>query len=310
MNDITDPELSQYVDEFKACVTDGKYARNGYGIQPLLRDVGLDECATEATAMVRAEIAHDEHKHKDCVHTHNEEKKDDDVVPERSVSYQDWIKESQADRNATWKFNVDFEKAADTPHAPRFLHHTLFHKHAEEYATSQTTVVSNNIKGAAKGTFTGMSAIAFAEGSLSAGQAAEVHTLESDDTTARAATKIFGSCEEKVKNSIHLHHGDAINWMSNCAESDGVTFDIIFIDADKDNYFQYYSLAMGDTGLRPLLAEGGCILADNTLSALVYDEDDSRREALHLFNQHVKNDARVEEAVLTLREGVTIISRV
>ena len=67
---------------------------------------------------------------------------------------------------------------------------------------------------------------------------------------------------------------------------------------------------MGDTGLRPLLAEGGCILAENTLSALVYDEDDSRREALHLFNQHVKNDARVEQAVLTLREGVTIISRV
>jgi len=346
MNDITDSELSQYVDEYKTYVTDGKYARNGYGIEPLLQDVGLDDSTAEATAMVRAEIAHDEHD-KDCAHTHShdEEKKDDDVVPERSVSYQDWIKESQAERNATC-INVDFEKAADTPHAPRFPHHTLFHKHAEEYATSQTTVVSSNIKGAAKvtteenlfapcmvgslesqflkmfakaskaktvldiGTFTGMSAIAFTEGSLSAGQAAEVHTLESDDTTARAATKIFDSCEEKVRNSIHLHQGDAINWMSNCAESESITFDIIFIDADKDNYYQYYSLAMGDTGLRPLLAEGGCILADNTLSALVYDEDDSRREALHLFNQHVKNDERVEQAVLTLREGVTIISRV
>merc|ERR1712214_199762 len=123
--------------------------------------------------------------------------------------------------------------------------------------------------------------------------------------TTSKAKKIFDSCEEKVRNSITLHHADAIDWMRTCAENSPDTFDIIFIDADKDNYLRYYELAMGDTGLCPLLADGGCILADNTLSALVYDEDDKRRNALHLFNQHLKNDERVEQAVMTVREGIT-----
>merc|ERR1740124_1602995 len=152
-----------------------------------------------------------------------------------------------------------------------------------------------------------MSAIAFAEGAVTAGHSgnATIHTLESDEKTAAVAKKIFNACEDKICNAIKLHHTDAISWMKECAQDpNGMTFDIIFIDADKDNYIQYYDLAMGTNGdLRPLLAE-------NTLSALVYDEDDSRRKALHQFNQHVKNDTRVEQAVMTVREGISIISRV
>jgi len=90
----------------------------------------------------------------------------------------------------------------------------------------------------------------------------------------------------------------------------GGTFDIIFVDADKDNYMTYYDLAMGSEagGRRPLLSPAGIILADNSLSALLYDETDDRRLALHNFNEHVKNDPRVEEVVLTIREGITMIS--
>jgi len=55
-------------------------------------------------------------------------------------------------------------------------------------------------------------------------------------------------------------------------------------------------------------SENGVILADNSLSALLYDEDDNRRVALHQFNQHVKNDDCVEKVVLTMREGITTIS--
>jgi len=352
LNDITDDELSKYVDEYKSFVMSGNFARNGYGIEPNLIDVGLDETATEATAHVRAEIAYEDKEQNEeqkisSQEYYKEEKKEEESVrPERNVSYQEWIKRSQTDRNSEWKMNVDFDKAPDTAEAPHFPHNTLFHDQAEKYAISQTTVVSKNIQVAAKvtmeenlfapcmvgslesqflkifaktskagnildiGTFTGMSAIAFAEGSFSSGEGGKVHTLESDEKTAQAAKKIFDSCEEKVKKSIVLHHTDAIDWMRDCAENTGETFDIIFIDADKDNYSQYYALAMGDMGLRPLLADGGCILADNTMSALVYDEDDSRRQALHLFNQHVKNDERVEQAMMTVREGISIITRV
>jgi len=365
LNDITNDQLSNYVDEYKSYVTSGNFARNGYGVEPLLLDVGLHETATEATAHIRAEIAHDKVVEK-IVDTpnvayfnHGEEKKcesdaGEEVEQERTESYQKWIQSIQTERNASWKINVQFEVTPDTPSAPHFPQNTLFHNNAEAYAMSQTTMVSKNIQSAAKvtvdedlfapcmvgslesqflkmmaktanskkcldiGCFTGSSAIAFAEGSLAAaikrddGTACEVevHTLESDERTAEAAKKIFSLCEPSVQHAISLHHGDAIAWMRDLAMNTDKTFDIIFIDADKDNYLSYYDLSMGDCGMRPLLSENGIIMADNTLSALVYDEDDSRRDALHMFNQHVKNDARVEQAVMTVREGITLISRV
>jgi len=370
LNDITDEQLSRYIDEYKVLVTEeGKFARNGYGVQPHLAEVGLAETSAEATAHVRAELAHDNHKQ--CNHPHHHDDNDDDAEEKKddgkelvtaNQSYQEWIKNAQTDRNADWKFNVQFEKSSDTPSAPHFPHNTLFHNTVEPYAMSQTTTASYNIQTAAKitseeglfapcmvgslesqflkifaktsrakcvldiGTFTGMSAIAFAEGSLSAATARSspssaattpvvVHTLEADETTAKAARTIFDRCETPVRDAIKLHHTNALEWMRTCAsDPNGPTFDIIFIDADKDAYSLYYALALGDDddgdGLRPLLSENGTILADNTLSALVYDEDDFRRDALHRFNQTVKNDPRVEQAVLTVREGITVITRV
>ena len=78
-------------------------------------------------------------------------------------------------------------------------------------------------------------------------------------------------------------------------------FDIVFLDAAKDQYISYYKIALD------ILTPSGVILADNSLCALLYDEDDSRRQALHDFNQVVKNDPRVEQLVVPLREGVSII---
>ena len=56
-----------------------------------------------------------------------------------------------------------------------------------------------------------------------------------------------------------------------------------------------------------MLTAGGVILADNSLCSLVYDEDDERRQRLHEFNQRVKADDRVEQVVLTIREGISLI---
>jgi predicted O-methyltransferase YrrM len=300
----------------------------------------------EATAHVLAEGVHEKCDHKKC---QQEEKKDDENAQAfcQPISYQDWIMEAQAGRNANWKFNVTFNKAPDTDKAPAFPHNTLFHDTVENYAMKNTSLSSTNVQVAAQmtmeqelfapcmvgtlesqflkmytktikakrildiGTFTGMSAIAFAEGALSTGQdGVHVDTLEFDQGTAKAAQGIFDKCEPAVGKAITLHQGDAVAWMRAMAEqADGPTYDIIFIDADKDNYIAYYDLAMGDNSRRSLLSENGIILADNSLSALLYDEGDERRLALHRFNQYVKNDDRVEQVVLTMREGITMISR-
>ena len=92
---------------------------------------------------------------------------------------------------------------------------------------------------------------------------------------------------------------------------------MIFLDADKENYLTYYQLALGDDKSDKsdkfgggLLADNGFILADNSLCALLYDGDDMRRQKLHEFNQFVKNDPRVEQVILTVREGISLIRRV
>ncbi|KAL7573654.1 hypothetical protein ACA910_008341 [Epithemia clementina (nom. ined.)] len=94
------------------------------------------------------------------------------------------------------------------------------------------------------------------------------------------------------------------------ADRIGSVYEIIFIDADKKNYLHYFDLAMGNDneGRRVLLAPDGVISADNTLSALVYDESENQHGVVHQFNQHVKNDIGVEQVVLTMPEGVTMIS--
>ena len=58
--------------------------------------------------------------------------------------------------------------------------------------------------------------------------------------------------------------------------TDGLKFDVIFIDADKESYLEYYNLSINH-----LLAEDGVILVDNSLSALTFQKDDARRPILH-----------------------------
>merc|ERR1712023_212014 len=83
----------------------------------------------------------------------------------------------------------------------------------------------------------------------------------------------------------------------------GEKFDLVFLDADKETYVKYYEIAL--KGL--LTDKKGVILADNSLCSLVYREGDMRRERLHDFNEHVSADKRVEQVVLTVREGITMM---
>jgi len=231
--------------------------------------------------------------------------------------------------------NVQFEGAPDTPKPPTFDKFSLFNEGAEKYAMEQTSTVSQNLQNVAKlteekkmfapcmvgslesqflkmlcmiqgakrcldiGTFTGMSAIAMAEGIPADGK---VVTIESYQDVAKAAQEAFD--QSNVASKIDLRVAPAAEEMLKL-KNEGAQFDFIFIDADKENYVEYYNLAMDG-----LLADNGVILADNSMCALLYDQTDMRSQKLHEFNQLVKNDKRVEQVMLTIREGVTMIKKV
>jgi caffeoyl-CoA O-methyltransferase len=83
-------------------------------------------------------------------------------------------------------------------------------------------------------------------------------------------------------------------------------FDLIFIDADKPNYVNYYDATL------PLLADDGLMVADNTLwSGRVADPEnhDESTEAIRTFNERVRDDERVENVLLTVRDGMNLIRR-
>jgi predicted O-methyltransferase YrrM len=82
-------------------------------------------------------------------------------------------------------------------------------------------------------------------------------------------------------------------------------FDLVFIEADKGNYIQYWEACM------PKVRSGGLLLADNVLwSGRVLDPRDESDQALAAFNEHVRADARVDATILTLRDGLTLARKV
>ena len=81
-------------------------------------------------------------------------------------------------------------------------------------------------------------------------------------------------------------------------------YDLIFIDADKGNYINYYEAAL------PLLAPRGVIAVDNVLwSGKVLDPKEKDDHAIVAFNDHIQNDSRVTNVILTIRDGVMLIRR-
>lgn len=209
-------------------------------------------------------------------------------------SYNEWIKTTQTDRNAQNNVSVLSQSAPNTTHPPKYTNYSLFQDGAEQYAVHNSSLVSPDlqhvalqtkaqdlftpcmvgaleaqflkmqcsIKGAETvldvGTFTGMSALAFAE---AVPQTGKVVTLECDEIVAKVAQTAFD--QSKAGSKIELRTGKATDLMKQLL-TQGATFDIIFIDADKENYIEYYELA-----LNGLLAKNGIILADNSLCALL-----------------------------------------
>lgn len=147
------------------------------------------------------------------------------------------------------------------------------------------------------GTFTGYSALCLAEGIAAGG---ELHTVEIDDEAEDELLELFASAPGGEK--ITLHIGDALETIGQL----GGEWDLVFIDANKRNYCDYYREVF------PLVRPGGYIIADNTLwDGKVVDESarDAQTEGIMAFNDLVAADDRVEKVILPIRDGMTIMRK-
>ncbi len=146
------------------------------------------------------------------------------------------------------------------------------------------------------GTYLGYSALCFAEGLADGGK---VITLDVNEETNKVARSFVEKSE--YGEAIDFRLGPATEIIPTLDES----FDIVFIDADKPNYSNYYDLVFDK--LRP----GGFIIADNVLwSGKVLDPgDDENAKALAEFNQMVLADDRVENVLLPIRDGLMVVCK-
>lgn len=355
LNDLTRERLeATLLDYKKLCQA---YPRQGAGVEPHCRDVGLEDPstvkqhadnavhATEPTANGNGAVANGSgaaangngaagNGNGAAANGNGAEANGNGEV------YKQWIAKQQVSRNmgaatsASLMASMVDTQAKDTETPPAFPHSSLFHEGGEEYAQAMTTPASADFVKIAKdtvvaelfapcmvgaiegqflkmvasmtkakrvldiGTFTGYSALAFAGGLPSDGQ---VVSIEFDDKCADVAQKCFDSSADGSK--IKLVRGDAMKKVAEIADA-GEQFDVVFLDADKVNYTHYY-----EAGLK-MLAPGGTILADNALCSLVYADNDPVRLALHAFAQKVRSDTRVEQVMLTVREGILLVRRV
>jgi len=148
------------------------------------------------------------------------------------------------------------------------------------------------------GTFTGYTAICMAQGMP---DGAVLHTVEVNDELAWLirAHVLEAGVEEKVR----LHIGDAAQVIPTI---EGL-FDLVFLDAGKLDYARHYELALAKT--RP----GGFLLADNVLwdgKVAGGDEKDETARILRNFNDFVQQDARVENVLLPIRDGIMLIRKI
>jgi caffeoyl-CoA O-methyltransferase len=142
------------------------------------------------------------------------------------------------------------------------------------------------------GMFTGYSALMMAEGLPEDGR---LITCDVDPNAERIARRYFA--ESGNGHKIEVRMGPALETIASLTEP----IDMVFIDADKENYVNYYEACF------PLVRPGGLIVADNVLwSGRVLDPQDEPTRAIVAFNERVQQDPRVENVCLTVRDGMML----
>ncbi len=145
------------------------------------------------------------------------------------------------------------------------------------------------------GTFTGYSAICLAQGLQNGGM---LHTIDVNEEFKEIILRYIK--EAGLQNKITLHIGSAVNILPGLNDE----FDLVFIDADKENYSAYYDLVF------PKVKKGGYIIADNVLwSGKILNSPmkmDVETKSLYEYSNKVHSDSRVEKVLLPLRDGLMI----
>lgn len=149
------------------------------------------------------------------------------------------------------------------------------------------------------GTFTGYSSICMARG---LGEKGKLYSIEINDELEDLILQAYEIAG--VREKVSLFIGDA----KEIIERLGKKFDLILIDANKREYPAYYELAL------KYLKTGGYIIADNVLwSGKVMESpmpSDAQTQGIHKFNELVKNDSRVENVIIPIRDGLNIIRKI
>ena len=148
------------------------------------------------------------------------------------------------------------------------------------------------------GTFTGYSALCLAKGLIRGGT---LHTIELREEDAAIARAYFE--QSLYKSNIELHVGNAVKIIPTLHE----LWDIVFIDADKTGYIDYYELVL------PSVKQNGIIIADNVLFhgevILPADQQSNTSLYIHDFNKKIAQDNRVEQVIMPLRDGLMLIRK-
>ncbi len=127
----------------------------------------------------------------------------------------------------------------------------------------------------------------------------KILTIEHSPDHAKIAQDFFG--RSNVDRKIILRLGEALDILKTLPEAGT---DLVFIDADKQNYCAYYRESMR------ILRDGGLILADNVLwYGRIFDPRDDDSRAIAEFNELVKADIRVDKLFLTIRDGIYLIRK-
>ncbi len=143
------------------------------------------------------------------------------------------------------------------------------------------------------GMFTGYSTLKMAEALPDDG---EIHSCELMQKHIDTAKRWFQ--QSRVNHKIHVHHGEAVKTLEEFKKR---SFDLMFVDADKVNYPKYHQKGM------TLLKKGGLAVFDNMLwSGTVLNPDDRESKALRETAELIKNNPRLEQLLLPVRDGVMI----
>ena len=212
--------------------------------------------------------------------------------------------ESEALANLTHKTQVeDWSKRFSDGETVKALEQEMLSGHIEGQLLKILVSISKSKRVLEIGMFTGYSALAIAEALPDDGY---LLACEVDDYVSKFAIDCFAASPHGKK--IEVKVAPAIETMKDLVKA-GETFDLVFIDADKGGYIDYFNMLLETD----LLAPDGFICVDNTLmQGHPYLPEAKRSEngkAIARFNEYVAQDSRVEQVLIPMRDGITIIKR-